>query len=48
MGFNAFLNSRYATTHENRFWNKLVSELKLHYENKTQYVLIVGNLIVDG
>jgi hypothetical protein len=48
MGFNACLNSRYATTHENRFWNKLVSELKVHYENKSEYVLIVGNLIVDG
>ena len=48
MGFSAALQSRYATTHENRFWNKLIVELKAHYESKNEQFLIAGNFIIDG
>jgi len=48
MGFSAALQSKYATTHENRFWNKLVLELKSHYESKSEDFLIAGNFIIDG
>ena len=48
MGFSAALQSKYATTHENRFWNKLIVELKAHYEFKNEQFLIAGNFIIDG
>ena len=48
MGFNSMLNYKYSTTHENRFWNKLVSELNSKFGPNEEESFLIGNLIVEG
>jgi len=48
MGFNSMLNYKYSTTHENRFWNKLVEKLSGEYDQVNEQSFLLGNLIIEG
>lgn len=48
MGFNVTLNFRYSNTHENRFWNNLVSALNKEFADSDEQVVLIGNLLAEG
>ena len=48
MGFKSMLNYKYSTTHENRFWNKLVSEFNSKFGERETESYLIGNMIVQG
>ena len=48
MAFEAFLPDRFSTPHENRFWNKLVGELKIQFQSSADNIFIVGNIFAGG
>jgi len=48
MAFDSFLTGRFSTQHENRFWNKLVDELKSQFQFSADNIFIAGNIFVNG
>jgi hypothetical protein len=48
MGFKSKLCFKYSTTHENRIWNKLVDVFGGEFDNRSENIYLVGNLIAEG
>ncbi|MEY4905686.1 MAG: hypothetical protein RLZZ292_3501, partial [Bacteroidota bacterium] len=48
MPFQSYLSERFATTHENEFFEQLEALLKTEFENSPELVLLLGNVLCNG